>query len=75
MWIVSQQSQKQPYNWSLMALPKTRYAHARQGERRAHLAMKRLQLVECPQCHQPKRPHTVCRNCGYYKGREVIKTD
>jgi large subunit ribosomal protein L32 len=58
-----------------MALPKTRYAHARQGERRAHLAIKRTQLVECSQCHQPKRPHTICGNCGYYDGREVIKTD
>ena len=58
-----------------MALPKTRYAHARQGERRAHLALKRPQLTECSQCHQPKRPHAICRNCGYYDGREVIKTD
>jgi large subunit ribosomal protein L32 len=58
-----------------MALPKTRYAHARQGERRAHLAITRTALVECSQCHHPKRPHTICRNCGYYDGREVIKTD
>ncbi len=63
------------YNGLLMALPKTRYAHARQGERRAHLALKLPRLVECSQCHQPKRPHTICRNCGYYDGREVIKTD
>jgi large subunit ribosomal protein L32 len=55
-----------------MALPKTRYAHARQGERRAHLAIKRIQLVECSQCHQPKRPHFVCDFCGTYDGRQVI---
>jgi large subunit ribosomal protein L32 len=58
-----------------MALPKTRYSHARQGERRAHLAIKLPQLVECPQCRQLRRPHTICRNCGYYDGREVIKTE
>jgi large subunit ribosomal protein L32 len=58
-----------------MALPKTRYAHARQGERRAHLALKRPRLVDCSQCHRPKLPHTICKNCGYYDGREVIKTE
>ncbi|MEA2466748.1 MAG: large subunit ribosomal protein, partial [Thermoleophilaceae bacterium] len=27
---------------------------------------------ECPQCHEPKLSHRVCRNCGYYAGREVV---
>jgi large subunit ribosomal protein L32 len=26
----------------------------------------------CSHCHQPKQPHIVCPNCGYYGGREVI---
>ncbi|WP_424337431.1 50S ribosomal protein L32 [Hydrogenispora ethanolica] len=30
------------------------------------------QIGTCPQCHESKLPHTVCSNCGYYKGREVI---
>ncbi len=58
-----------------MALPKTRYSHARQGERRAHLAIKLPRLVECSQCRQLRLPHTICQNCGYYDGREVIKTE
>lgn len=29
--------------------------------------------MECPQCHEPKLPHRVCPECGYYKNREVIK--
>ena len=27
----------------------------------------------CPNCHEPKLPHRVCKECGQYKGREVIQ--
>jgi large subunit ribosomal protein L32 len=33
-----------------------------------------LPLTECPNCHEKKLPHQLCRACGYYKGREVIDT-
>ncbi|MDP2401322.1 MAG: 50S ribosomal protein L32, partial [Actinomycetota bacterium] len=29
----------------------------------------------CPQCNQPKLPHRVCGECGYYNGKEVIDTE
>jgi len=29
-------------------------------------------LVSCPKCGKETKSHTVCPNCGYYKGREVI---
>jgi large subunit ribosomal protein L32 len=35
-----------------------------------------VQLQPCPNCKRPRRPHTVCPNCGHYgagSGREVIK--
>ncbi|MBR3962001.1 MAG: 50S ribosomal protein L32, partial [Oscillospiraceae bacterium] len=28
-----------------------------------------------PQCGELKTPHVVCQNCGYYKGREVVKVE
>jgi large subunit ribosomal protein L32 len=56
-----------------MGVPKRRVSHARQGERRAHLALKVPQLEECPHCHERKRPHHVCPNCGWYGGRQVIE--
>lgn len=31
--------------------------------------------MECPQCHEPKLPHRICRSCGYYKNREVISVE
>ncbi len=56
-----------------MGVPKRRVSHARQGERRAHLAITLPALDECPHCHQPKRQHHVCPNCGYYDGRQAIE--
>ncbi|MBR2606305.1 MAG: 50S ribosomal protein L32, partial [Clostridia bacterium] len=32
-------------------------------------------LVECPQCHELKLPHAVCKKCGYYDGEKVIDMD
>ena len=29
-------------------------------------------IVECPQCHEEKLAHRVCKNCGYYNGKEVV---
>lgn len=54
-------------------LPKRKYAKARQGKRRAHLGLTATAVVDCPQCHSPKLPHRVCKTCGSYDGREVIK--
>jgi len=31
-----------------------------------------VQLVACDNCGEKKLPHTVCSNCGYYAGREVV---
>jgi len=37
-----------------------------------HLYLEEPVLSVCPKCKKPVRPHTVCQNCGYYKGAEVI---
>ena len=55
------------------ALPKRKYAKARQGKRRNHLGLSPPSLSYCPQCHSPKPPHHVCPTCGSYAGREVIE--
>lgn len=31
-----------------------------------------LNLVACPRCGTAILPHRICRNCGYYKGKQVI---
>jgi large subunit ribosomal protein L32 len=56
------------------ALPKRKYARARQGKRRVNIRQASLpQLSTCPQCQSPKLPHHVCPTCGTYDNREVIE--
>ena len=52
--------------------PKKRHSRQRQGKRRAAIKLVAFKAVSCPNCQNPTLPHTVCKNCGYYKGREVI---
>lgn len=54
-------------------LPKRKYAKARRGKRRSHLALRYPPLDDCPQCHSPKLAHHVCPTCGSYAGREVVE--
>ena len=49
-----------------MGVPKRKVSKARQGERRAHLAISAPPLVECDHCHELKRAHHVCPTCGWY---------
>jgi large subunit ribosomal protein L32 len=56
-----------------MAVPKRRTSQARTGKRRSQWKLTSPNLVSCPQCHTLKAQHVVCLECGYYKGKEVIK--
>ena len=55
-----------------MAVPKQKRSKSRQGQRRANIFLKSPTLSTCPKCGKPVLSHTVCFNCGYYKGIEVI---
>ena len=37
-----------------------------------HLRLKKTALVACPKCGKSTQSHTICWNCGYYKGSQVI---
>ncbi len=58
-----------------MAVPKGKVSKARKHSRRANWKLDMPGIVECPNCHQMKLAHRVCKNCGYYNGRQVINMD
>ena len=55
-----------------MGVPRHHMAKGKQLRRRSHLALKKQNLMACPQCKKAIRPHVVCKFCGYYKGREAV---
>ena len=55
-----------------MAVPKQRHTKSRRNKRRMHLYVEPVALISCPKCGKPVLPHIACKNCGYYKGVEVI---
>jgi large subunit ribosomal protein L32 len=52
--------------------PKRKLSKGRRDRRRAHDALEAQNLVQCSNCGEMCLPHTVCENCGHYKGREVV---
>jgi large subunit ribosomal protein L32 len=55
-----------------MAVPKQKQSHSRTNKRRSTHKISAPAVNACPQCRQPRRPHRVCPNCGFYAGREVV---
>lgn len=58
-----------------MANPKRKWSKARTGKRRSQWKLSAPNIVECPQCHGFKLPHRVCKECGTYKGKEIVKIE
>jgi large subunit ribosomal protein L32 len=55
------------------AVPKHKVSRHRRGNRRQHQRLDAPTLVPCQQCGQLMRAHHVCKNCGGYRGRQVIE--
>lgn len=58
-----------------MAVPKKKHSKSRTARRRATWKATPSSYASCPQCKQPKLPHRVCTNCGYYAGRQAIEVE
>lgn len=55
-----------------MAVPRHSHTRSKVGKTRMHKYIKPVALNVCPKCAKPVLSHTVCKNCGYYKGVEII---
>jgi len=58
-----------------MAVPKRKVSKARRDKRRANWKLVLPGMVKCPKCQEYKMPHRVCKNCGTYNDKEVLKAE
>ena len=58
-----------------MAVPKKRTGHSAQGSRRSNWKATKPETTKCPNCGATVLTHTVCMECGTYKGQPVKLAD
>ena len=59
-----------------MAVPKRKTSKARRDTRRSNVwKLEAPAFSKCINCGELTSPHKVCKNCGFYKGVEVIKKE
>jgi len=59
-----------------MAVPKRKTPRSKTRSRRAsNWTLDAPPRSLCPTCGAVKLPHTVCGNCGTYRGRQVLQSD
>lgn len=49
-----------------------KHTKGKRNSARSHHALKPRRFSVCSHCKAEILPHTVCSNCGYYDGREII---
>lgn len=55
-----------------MAHPADKLSRSRRGKRRSHDHLTPPAVSTCPQCNAITRPHRVCKECGTYRGKEIV---
>ncbi|MFD0049203.1 50S ribosomal protein L32 [Actinomycetes bacterium NPDC127524] len=55
-----------------MAVPARRTSKTVKRQRRTHFKLQVPGMVACPNCGEMKLSHRVCKECGTYKGKEVV---
>ena len=55
-----------------MAVPKTKKSKSKIGMRKHSHRVKVNMTRPCPNCGAAQRPHRVCDDCGFYRGRQVL---
>lgn len=55
-----------------MGLPANRTTSSKRDRRRSHHFLTAAQTIKCPKCGSLSLPHIACKNCGFYKGSEIV---
>ncbi|MFI3167196.1 MAG: 50S ribosomal protein L32 [Bacillota bacterium] len=55
-----------------MAVPKRKISKQRGNTRFANWKATAPTISECPHCHEMKLSHRVCKQCGYYDGKQIV---
>ncbi len=56
-----------------MPVPKYRTSASKRNMRRSHHFLRSPGLSSCSNCGETKQPHTVCKACGFYNGKQVME--
>ncbi|MDP1845387.1 MAG: 50S ribosomal protein L32 [Candidatus Moranbacteria bacterium] len=57
-----------------MSVPKQHHTKGRRDRARARFKILKKKLVSCSHCKKMIKTHETCPYCGFYKGKEVVKT-
>ena len=55
-----------------MAVPARRVSKTRKRKRRTHYKISEKGTIKCANCGALIKPHRVCPDCGFYKGKKVL---
>jgi len=58
-----------------MAVPKRKKSKAKTRSRRANWKLSLPGMGECSNCKAVKLSHRVCKECGFYNGKQVLKDE
>lgn len=57
-----------------MSVPKQHHTKGRRDRARARFKILKKNLIACSHCKKMIKTHETCPYCGFYKGKEVVKT-
>ena len=58
-----------------MAVPFRRTSKTVKRKRRTHFKLGMPGVAKCENCGEIKLSHRVCKSCGVYRGKEVVKIE
>ena len=58
-----------------MAVPARKISKTSGRMRRTHYKLEAANTVKCKNCGASIKPHRICPECGFYKGKNVVEKE